>query len=138
MKVSAKLRKTVTERAKRLCEYCLMSLDFSHDPFEIEHIIPISKNGKTISNNLALSCRGCNLFKSDKIESFDAVSDEIIRLFNPRKDVWIEHFSWAKNFTIVLGLTPIGRVTVETLKLNRQGLINQREMLHKFGKHPPK
>lgn len=137
MNISAKLRKTVTDRAKKLCEYCLMSLDFPHDPFEVEHIISISKRGKTISSNLALSCRECNLFKSDKTEGFDAVSDETVRLFNPRKDVWNEHFGWAKDFTIVIGLTPIGRVTVEVLKLNRQCLINQREMLYKFGKHPP-
>lgn len=137
MSISAKLRKTVTDRANKLCEYCLMPLDFSHDPFEVEHIIPIAQNGKTISSNLALACRGCNLFKSDKIEGFDAVSDETVRLFHPRKDAWSEHFGWAKDFTIVIGLTPLGRVTVEVLKLNRQGLINQREMLHKFGKHPP-
>ena len=138
MNISAKLRKTVTDRANRLCEYCLMLLDFSHDPFEVEHIRPISMKGKTVLSNLALACRGCNLFKSNKIEGFDAVSDETVRLFNPRKDVWSENFGWAKDFTIVIGLTPIGRATVEVLKLNRDGLINQREMLYKFGKHPPK
>ena len=87
MNVSVKLRKTVTDRANRLCEYCMMPLDFSHDPFEVEHIKPISKKGKTVSSNLALSCRGCNLCKSDKTEGFDAVSDEVVRLFNPRQDV---------------------------------------------------
>ena len=138
MNIPAKLRKTITERAGRLCEYCLMPLDFSHDPFEVEHIIPISKKGKSVSNNLALSCRGCNLFKSDKTKGLDTVSDEAVMLFNPRKDVWKKHFGWAKDFTIVIGLTPIGRATVDVLKLNRQGLINQRNMLFKFGKHPPK
>lgn len=136
MKVSTKLRQTITNRAKRHCEYCLMPLDFSHDPFEAEHNIPISKSGKTESNNLAFACRGCNLHKSDKILGFDSVSDEIVRLFNPRKDAWNENFGWAKNFTVIIGLTPIGRATVEVLNLNRQGLLNQREMLYKFGKHP--
>ncbi len=137
MKISAKLRQIITNRANRFCEYCLIPLDFSHSPFEAEHITPISKNGKTISKNLALACRGCNLHKSDKTFGFDAVSDEIIRLFNPRNDVWNEHFGWAQNFTMTIGLTPIGRVTVDVLKLNRQGLVNLREMLCKFGKHPP-
>lgn len=114
-----------------------MPLDFSHDPFEVEHITPTSKKGKTILSNLALSCRGCNLTKSDRTEGFDAVSDEIVRLFHPRQDIWKNHFGWAKDFTITIGLPPIGRATVEVLKLNRQGLINQREMLSKFGKHPP-
>lgn len=112
-------------------------MEFSHDPFEVEHIVPISRKRATNSENLAFSCRGCNLFKLNKTEGFDAVSDETVRLYNPRKDIWSKHFGWAKNFTIVIGLTPIGRVTVEVLKLNRLGLINQREMLYKFGKHPP-
>jgi HNH endonuclease len=137
MKISAELRKIITNRANRFCEYCLTPLDFSHSPFEAEHITPISKDGKTVSGNLALACRGCNLYKSDKTVGFDAVSDDTVRLYNPRKDDWNDHFGWAKNFTVVIGLTPIGRATVEVLKLNRQGLLNQREMLCKFGKHPP-
>jgi predicted restriction endonuclease len=124
MTISSKLRKTITERATRRCEYCLMLLDFSHDPFDVEHIKPISQNGKTELNNLALSCHGCNLHKSDKITAFDVVSEELVRLYNPRKDIWNEHFTWAKKFTIIVGLTPIGRATIESLKLNRQGLIN--------------
>lgn len=111
MKISAKLQKTVTERAKQICEYCRMRADFSHDPFEIEHINPISNKGKTEEENLAFACRGCNLYKSDKIEAFDDVNEETVRLFNPRKDFWNEHFAWPKNYTIVVGLTPIGRAT---------------------------
>jgi HNH endonuclease len=136
MIISSKLQQTITKRAGKRCEYCLMLLDFSHDPFDVEHIKPTSKNGKTESKNLALSCHGCNLYKSNKLTVFDFVSEESVRLYNPRKDVWGEHFTWAKRFTIIVGLTPIGRATIEALKLNRQGLINQREVLHKFGKHP--
>lgn len=136
MKISAKLRKIVADRAKEVCEYCKMRMDFSHDPFEVEHINPISNKGETEAENLALSCRGCNLYKSDKIEAFDVVSEESVRFYHPRKDDWNEHFAWARNYTIIVGLTPIGRATIETLKLNRQGLINQRNVLHKFGKHP--
>jgi HNH endonuclease len=62
-----------------------MPLDFSHSPFEVEHITPISKKGKNVSNNLALACRGCNLYKSDKTFGFDAVSDETVRLLNHEK-----------------------------------------------------
>jgi hypothetical protein len=133
MTISAKLRKTVTERANRRCEYCLMLLDFSHAPFDVKHIKPQSQGGKTEAKNLALSCHGCNLYKSDKLTVFDVVSEETVRLYNPRKDVWNEHFTWARKFTVIVGLTPIGRATIEALKLNRQGLINQREVLHKFG-----
>lgn len=130
--IPAKLRSEVTERANGLCEYCLSDVDFSHSPFDIEHIIPIVEGGKTESENLALSCHGCNLHKSIKLSGYDVLSDEEVRLFNPRKDIWEKHFSWAKEFTIIIGLTPIGRATVETLKLNRRGLINQRKVLYYF------
>jgi len=33
-------------------------------PFEIDHIIPLSKGGKTTIKNLALSCRSCNRKRS--------------------------------------------------------------------------
>lgn len=67
MKISAKLRKTVAERAEGVCEYCKMRMDFSHDPFEVEHINPISNKGKTEAENLALSCRGCKRIILNKI-----------------------------------------------------------------------
>ena len=35
--------------------------------FQIDHIHPMSKGGKTAENNLQLLCRPCNMVKSDKI-----------------------------------------------------------------------
>lgn len=96
-KIPAELRREVTERAKECCEYCRTDSEFSDSLFDMEHVIPFSQNGKTEADNLALSCHGCNLYKSNKIESFDAVSGKLSRLFNPRKDVWNDHFAWAKN-----------------------------------------
>ncbi len=136
-KIPAPLRREATKRAKGFCEYCRSDSDFSDSPFDVEHIIPISKNGKTEIGNLALSCHGCNLYKSNKIEAFDIVSERMSKLFTPRKDIWDEHFDWARDFTIIVGLTPIGRATVETLKLNRKGLVNQRKALYIIGEHPP-
>ena len=37
----------------------------------------------------------------------------------------------------IVGQTPIGRATVEALKLNRQELINLRQLLIGAGEHPP-
>ena len=136
-KIPAGLRRNVTERAKGFCEYCRSDSDFSDTPFDIEHIVPISQNGKTEFENLALSCHGCNLYKSNKIESFDVVSEEISKLFNPRKDVWDDHFGWAEDYAVIVGLTPTGRATVETMKLNRKGLVNRRKALYITGEHPP-
>ena len=34
---------------------------------EVDHIIPISKGGKTIESNLRVLCKDCNRGKSDKL-----------------------------------------------------------------------
>ncbi|MEZ5427091.1 MAG: HNH endonuclease [Pyrinomonadaceae bacterium] len=122
---------------KDFAKYCRSNSAFSDSPFDIEHILPISLGGKFVLENLALSCHGCNLHKSSKTEGFDVVSEETVRLFHPRKDFWKDHFAWAHGFSIIVGLTSIGRATVETLKLNREGLVNQRQLLYLFGQHPP-
>ena len=46
-------RDEVSKRAEGLCEYCQSQEKFSNSTFEVEHIIAISKGGKTISENLA-------------------------------------------------------------------------------------
>lgn len=135
--ISMKNRRTVMERAKGFCEYCRSNSKFADSPFDIDHIIPESEGGKSEPANLALACHGCNLFKSNKLNFFDSVSDKEVNLFNPRIDAWSKHFAWKSGFTEIVGLTAIGRATVEALKLNREGLVNQRKMLYKVGKHPP-
>ncbi len=134
---SAKHRREATERAAGFCEYCRSNSRFSDSPFDLDHILPDSGGGKSELNNLALACHGCNLFKSNKTEFFDAAIDKTFRLFNPRVDVWSEHFAWTSDFAEIVGLTAIGRATIKALNLNREGLVNQRKMLHKYGKHPP-
>jgi hypothetical protein len=37
----------------------------------------------------------------------------------------------------MIGLTAIGRATVETLHLNREELVNLRQILYAMGEHPP-
>jgi len=127
----------VAERAKFTCEYCRSQEDFSSESFSVEHIFPRILGGKTKAENLAYSCLGCNQRKSIKIEAIDPISKKTVSLFNPRKQVWQEHFTWSEKFTEIIGLTPIGRATIETLKLNRNGVTNLRWALFSVGKHPP-
>ncbi len=138
MKVSASIRKKVEERAKRLCEYCLSPLEFSSDPFSVEHIYPISKGGTNDLENLALACQGCNGSKSTKTEGFDAISQTTAQFYNPRQDVWSEHFAWNEDFTELIGKTAKGRVTIKVLKLNRRRVMNLRRILVLAGEPPPK
>lgn len=135
--VSAKNRRQTIERARGFCEYCRSNSKFADSPFDVDHILPDSEGGNIEPENLALSCHGCNLFKSNRTEFFDAATDKTVRLFNPRADVWSEHFVWTGDFTEIVGLTAVGRATIKALNLNREGLINQRRMLRDYGRHPP-
>jgi hypothetical protein len=91
----------------------------------------------TVLENLALACKGCNGHKYNKINGIDPLTLTLERLYNPRNDIWNEHFAWDKDPTLVIGLTSIGRTTIEVLKLNRLKLIHLRALLMKFSEHPP-
>lgn len=129
-------RAFIIERARRYCEYCRTPLDFSPESFEIEHIIPISRDGSNEMENLALACGGCNIRKSHFIQAVDPVTNDPVNLFNPRTDVWEDHFQWSLDFSLVEGLTPVGRATMLLLGLNRKGLVNLRLALAMYGVHP--
>lgn len=136
--VPSKLRKLVAERANFICEYCRSQEKFSAESFAVEHIHPRKSGGKTVEENLAYSCLGCNSHKATKTNAFDPVSENTVNLFNPRSQNWNEHFTWNKDFTEIIGLTPTGRATIGALKLNRKGVKNLRWALFTVGKHPPK
>lgn len=136
-RVTAQLKKVVAERAQGCCEYCRSQARFAIQPFSIEHIILRSQGGKTTLENLALSCQGCNNHKYNKIEGRDPVSGDIVPLYNPRQQQWSDHFGWNDNFTLIIGLTPTGRTTVEALQLNREGVVNLRRILYAMAEHPP-
>lgn len=131
------LRKQITERAKSVCEYCKALSQFSFHTFNIDHIIPISKDGLTTFENLALSCSNCNKCKHDKLVTKDPQSNLLVDIFNPRLQKWTDHFVWNEDTTIIIGLTPTGRATIFTLKMNKPEAINLRKALVHYGVHPP-
>lgn len=88
--------------------------------------------------NLAYSCNGCNGHKYNKSTARDPIDGTNAPLFHPRKQDWMDHFSWNEEGLSVIGMTPTGRATVEALKLNRPELINLRMLLLLVGEHPPK
>src|SRR2546430_4982751 len=53
----------VSHRAVHRCEYCHAPEAIFNLPFEVEHVIPISRDGTDGEINLALACRSCNLHK---------------------------------------------------------------------------
>jgi HNH endonuclease len=131
------LKQLVFERAKGLCEYCRSQARFAIDPLVIDHIQPVSRGGKTIAENLALSCQTCNNYKYTKTEAFDPVTNQSVSLFHPRETLWEEHFTWNEDVTQAIGITPIGRATIALLQINRDGVVNMRRVLAIMGYHPP-
>jgi HNH endonuclease len=131
------LRDIVFERANYHCEYCHVPLNFSPQPFVLEHIMPLSKGGQTILDNLACSCGGCNGHKYNKTEATDPVDLKPTPLFNPRIHAWTAHFRWSEDLLYIVGISDIGRATEAALYMNRAGLINIRSLLLIVGMHPP-
>jgi hypothetical protein len=136
-KIPVRLRKLIADRAGHRCEYCKTPDEFASGYFEIEHILPSSRGGKSIEQNLAYACDGCNNIKSDKTASIDLVSGVEVPFFHPRQQNWNDHFAWSTNSLEICGVSPIGRVTVDALQLNRQPLQNLRWALFSIGVHPP-
>lgn len=125
--ISAGLRRLVEERANYRCEYCRLPSNLSFFPHEIDHVIAEKHGGKTVSENLALTCWRCNRHKGSDLGSFDPQTEEFCFLFNPRTQHWDNHF--VPDGLQINGRTPEGRTTVNLLKLNAQERLAERKRL---------
>ena len=117
----------VWKRAQRRCEYCRLPASVYPLPFHVDHIIARQHGGLTVLENLALSCLHCNRHKGPNIAGRDAATGELVRLFHPRQDRWIDHFEWAGSE--LAGRTSIGRVTIQVLAINAPDFLAVREEL---------
>jgi hypothetical protein len=136
-KIPAEIQNEVRIRANHLCEYCHASEKWQYVRFTVDQVIPLTKGGVDTLDNLALACFHCNRRKSDRLTVLDTVIGTEIPLFNPRRNVWSEHFIWSTDGLFIIGLTPVGRATVEALQLNRERVINIRAADVAVGRHPP-
>ncbi|MBI1924157.1 HNH endonuclease [Candidatus Poribacteria bacterium] len=134
MKIS--LRRLVRKRASRCCEYCLIHEDDALLPHEPDHIISEKHGGQTTPENLALACFYCNRYKGSDIASIDPVTGALTLLFNPRTQVWDEHFRLEGGR--IIPLTAEGRVTERILQLNHPNRLFERQILRDAGIYPPK
>jgi hypothetical protein len=105
--------------------------------FEIEHIRPSSAGGTTAIDNLCLACPMCNRHKSDHISAVDPDTGNVTDLFHPQRDDWASHFAWSVDGSLLVGLTPSGRATIEALRINRPQLVRTRRLWILLGEHPP-
>lgn len=131
------IERLVKSRARHRCEYCQSPSSISSAPFSLDHIHPDSLGGANDEANLALSCSFCNSAKGDRTDAIDPETSTRVLLFNPRRQVWSEHFRWSDDFLDILALTPTGRATLAALGLNRAELRNLRRVLVRCELHPP-
>jgi len=126
----------VALRAGYRCEYCHAPEVAFNLALEVEHITPASREGSNIDENLALACKSCNLHKSAHSDAVDPETQAVVRLFNPRMDVWAEHFVVSRESLQISGLTPVGRATVTRLRVNSEAQLAARHQWRRLGLFP--
>lgn len=129
--IPATLRRLVYERAKGICEYCLIPEIAVLVAHEVDHIISKKHGGQTALDNLALSCALCNKHKGSDLASFDHETAKIVPLYHPRRERWADHFQLSNAEFIPLSQT--GRVTIKLLLLNDPDRIEERKLLIEAG-----
>lgn len=137
-RIKSTLREKIRLAAKDICGYCQSPQRLIPIIFEIEHILPKAKGGSDNEENLWLACGVCNSFKHAKTHATDPQTRRKTRLFNPRKQVWTEHFEFSKDKTEIIGKTACGRATVVALKLNNTRSVKMRKLWVSVGWFPPK
>jgi HNH endonuclease len=136
-RVPHRLRERVAVSAGNCCGYCRTPEHIAGFRLTIEHIIPEAKGGKTEEENLWLTCHACNEFKAAHVLSRDPATGRRVRLWNPRRQKWLSHFTWSEDGTEINGKTICGRTTVATLRLNRPELVAARSLWVQVGWWPP-
>ena len=113
--------------------YCLIPEALALASHQVDHVIAEKHGGETVTENLALSCSLCNQAKGSDISSIDPDTGAIERLYNPRREQWAAHFQVVAESGLVCAVTPIGRVTVRLLQMNRSENLSGRQLLVRAG-----
>jgi hypothetical protein len=142
MTISITSRQRIRERANFLCEYCHSSEEASASLFTFDHLVPQSLGGTDSEENLALACHRCNGRRYNFTDGIDHETQVSTPLFNPRRDKWSEHFIWSADGQKIIGVTSIGRATIQRLDINDDwhddGSIKRaRRLWIRGGWHPP-
>ena len=129
------LRQLVRERARQRCEYChLPDSAAAVAIFHIEHIMAKQHGGSDAADNRCWSCHRCNLHKGPNLSGRDPLTGKVVRLFNPRRQLWKRHFEWHE--AILVGRTQTGRATIAVLNINDPQRLELRQLLMREGDWP--
>lgn len=126
-------RHFVRERADKRCEYCFTHEDDVDLRHEVDHVIAEKHGGATNRRNLAYACFSCNNNKGSDIASL-SYGGVIVRFFNPRTDVWTDHFRIDGDR--LTPLTPEAEATERIFQFNTAHRRDERRELQWLGRYP--
>lgn len=118
-------------RAGDRYEYCRIPQAATSLPHTIDHIRARKHRGADNVVNLCWSCAPCNAAKGSNVAGHDPATDALVPLFNPRSDIWDDHFAWRG--ARLTGQTPVGRATIDVLRVNDANRVSLRRMLMRVG-----
>jgi len=101
VKVSLGLRFQVSERAAGRCEYCLIHEDDAAFRHEVDHVVSRHARARLSDSDDSPCSKGTNLVSVDP-------GGALVRLFDPRRDPWHDHFRLEGS--VIQPLTPEGAV----------------------------
>lgn len=135
--ISSILRSAVVTRAGGRCEYCHLPSRGQVATFPIDHVLSLASDGETAAENLALACPNCNGHKWKHTDGTDERTGNVVPLYNPRLQVWSDHFEWSmETIGLLIGRTPCGRATIARLRMNDTDVVATRQLLAELGLFP--
>ena len=132
--ISKSKRAEVARRARYRCEYCLIHEEDAGFLHEVNHIISRKHGGPSGMENFAFACLSCNRNKGTDVASVKPMTGEAVRLFDPRRDLWADHFKLKD--AVIEPLTESAAATVRILRMNAPERISERRILQVLGRYP--
>lgn len=76
-------------------------------------------------------CYYCNSYKGPNLSGWLVETDEVVRLFHPRKDHWLDHFAW--HGALLVPKTNMGQVKIDVLEMNHPDVLELRDWMLELG-----
>ena len=116
----------IRQRYNFCCGYCGVSEVDAGGELTIDHFQPVSANGGDEDDNLVYACIRCNQYKGALLpEATDPAQER--RLLHPLQDDLSAHVREDAATNRLEGLTTTGAFHIASLRLNRAGLIANRQ-----------
>jgi hypothetical protein len=93
--------------------------------------VSVKHGGKTILENLALSCSRCNRNKGSDLSTILQDKGPPIPLYNPRTDFWTDHFEVKSGE--ICPKSEVGEATIKILNFNTPERVLGRQLLIQAG-----